>query len=214
MKIIIVGCGRMGKSLIHTLSQEANQIVAIDSNPKVFETMPIYRNVTYKVGIGFDREVLESADINHADAVVSCTDSDETNALVARIARNLFSVPKVIARLYNNKNASIYTMLGIQTISTTEWGTRRVVKLLNASDLDSLVSIGNSDVEIIKIHIPPLLIGKNIQTLNSMGVRVISIMRDNHAFIPAQGTLIQRNDVVYVAVEHNDLHAFKNALGL
>ena len=98
MKIIIVGCGRMGTELIHTLSQDNNDIIAIDTDASVLKRLPEYDNVTYMVGVGFDKEVLENADINHADAVVSCTDSDETNALIGRIARNLYAVPKVIAR--------------------------------------------------------------------------------------------------------------------
>lgn len=214
MRIIIVGCGRMGKELIETLSQADNHIVAIDYDAKVFTSMPVYRNVTYKVGTGFDKDVLESADIKHCDAVISCTESDETNALIARIARNIFLVPKVIARLYNSKNATIYSMLGVQTISTTEWGTKRIVKLLNKMDLDSIATIGDSDVEVIKISVPPLLVGKNIKTINSIGCQVVSVLRNNNAFIPELGTIVDKGDELFIAIEYNDLFEFKKVIGI
>ncbi|QIK86591.1 TrkA family potassium uptake protein [Erysipelothrix sp. HDW6B] len=214
MKIIIIGCGRMGTELIHTLSQDNNDIVAIDTNTDVLNRLPKYNNVTYMSGVGFDKEVLENADISHADAVVSCTDSDETNALIGRIARNLYSVPKVIARQYNTKNAAIYAMLGVQTISTTEWGTRRVVKLLTKTDMDSIATIGNSDVEIIKLAVTPLLVGKNIETVNNLGVQVVSVLRNNNAFIPERGAVLEANDELYIAVQNNDLDTLKSVLGL
>lgn len=214
MKVIVVGCGRMGLELVSSLSKKNYSVVAIDTNPDVFVGLPLYHNVTYKVGVGFDKEVLESAGIAEAASIVACTNSDEVNAVVARVAKEFYRVPQVIARLYSSKKARIYDLLGIQTISTTEWGTRKALKMIEFVDLDAIATIGSSDVEIVKVVAPMLLDQKEVSAIENMGIKVISILRNNKAKIPSAQSLIHKGDLLYIVVDGDNMIHLNQILGL
>ena len=95
MKVIIIGCGRVGSSLAQTLSQRGDTVVVIDSDPTAFERLgPTFKGRTIS-GVGFDRDVLLQAGIEHADALAAVTVSDEANVTAARLARQVFKVPRV-----------------------------------------------------------------------------------------------------------------------
>jgi trk system potassium uptake protein TrkA len=129
MKVIIVGLGRMGTGLSLSLAKKGHQVTVIDNNPESFDALGKDFTGTKIVGFGFDRDVLIEAKIDKVDAVVSCTESDEINAVIARIAKNAYRVPRVIARLYDSRKAEIYRRLGIQTLSTTSWGIERASEI-------------------------------------------------------------------------------------
>jgi len=201
MKVIIVGCGRMGTGLSINLVKKGHQVTVIDSNLEAFETLGNDFTGLKVVGIGFDRDILVKARIEQVDAVVSCTASDEANAVIARIARNVYRVPRVVARLYDPIKADIYHRLGIQTISTTTWGIERATEMLTYSRLDSVYEMGNGNVNLVRIEVPPLLVGHTVYELIVIGeIHVVSISRNNKTFIPTTGTIIEAEDVLYITV--------------
>ena len=201
MKVIIVGCGRMGSGLSLNLVKKGHHVTVIDSNPEAFETLGNDFTGLKVVGIGFDRDILVKARIEQVDAVVSCTASDEANAVIARIARNVYRVPRVVARLYDPIKADIYHRLGIQTISTTTWGIERATEMLTYSRLDSVYEMGNGNVNLVRIEVPPLLVGHTVYELIVIGeIHVVSISRNNKTFIPTTGTIIEAEDVLYITV--------------
>jgi trk system potassium uptake protein TrkA len=106
------------------------------------------------VGIGFDREVLLKAGIERADGVAAVTSSDEANVVTSRIARDIFHVPKVVARLYDVRQAEIYKRLGIQTIAPIGWGINRIADLLLYSPLENVFSLGSGEVELVVAEVP------------------------------------------------------------
>ena len=215
MKIIVVGCGRMGSGLAKKLVKDGHQVSVIDNKEEVLEKLVQKVDILPVFGEGFDKEVLEAANILNADALVSCTSCDETNALVARIAKNIYKVPRVVARLFNPEKAKIYSTLGIETISTTDWGINHASEYINYSELDAIVSLGSSDVELVKIEIPALLTGKIVDQINVVGViRVVSIYRDNKAFIPAGGTVLESRDILYIAVLSTGIKNLKKIFGM
>lgn len=211
MKIIVVGCGRMGTELILTLSKRGHEVVAVDTNPDAFTGIS---HIPHQIGVGFDRVVLENSGIASCDAVVACTNSDEVNAVVARVAKEFYQVPQVIARLYSSRKATIYDVLGIHTISTTTWGTQKALKMLEFKEMESIATVGNSEVEIIKVKAPSLLEGKALHTLETHGVRVVSIVRNNRAFIPHQNTEIHQEDLLFVAVDREHMNYLNDVMGL
>lgn len=215
MKVIIVGCGKLGSGLAQNFVRKGHRVTVIDSNPEAFELLGKDFNGETIVGIGFDRDVLEKAQIHLADAVVACSKSDEANALIGRIARNIYKVPRVISRLYDPRKAEIYRTLGIQTISTTTWGVERVTEMLSYNQLDSVLTIGDSDVEIVRIETPAPLIGKTVHELTAIGeFQVVAISRKNKTFLPTLGTVLQKHDVIYIAVLTASIKRLKSLLGL
>ncbi len=215
MKVIIVGCGRMGTGLSLNLVKKGHQVTVIDSNPDAFETLGKNFTGIKVIGIGFDKEVLAKAKIEQVDAIVSCTASDEANAVIARIAKNVYHVPHVVARLYDPLKADIYHRLGIQTISTTTWGIERATEMLTYNQLDSVYEMGNGNVNLVRIEVPSLLIGHTLNEVNVLGeINVVSISRNNKTFIPTVGTIIEAEDILYISVIISAIGKLKSMLDI
>jgi trk system potassium uptake protein TrkA len=215
MKVIIVGLGRMGTGLSLNLMKKGHQVTVIDTDAEAFERLGKDFQGARIQGFGFDREVLNKAKIDKVDAVVACTESDEINAVVARVAKNIYRVPRVVARLYDARKAEIYRRLGIQTISTTSWGIERATEILTYNQLDSVYEMGNGKVNIVRIEIPALLVGRKVQELTIIGeINVISVSRANKTFIPTLGTILEAEDILYLTVNYTATDKLKSMLGL
>jgi trk system potassium uptake protein TrkA len=215
MKVIIVGLGRMGTGLSLSLAKKGHQVTVIDTNPEAFETLGDNFQGTKIIGFGFDRDILNKARIDQVDALVACTESDEINAVIARVARNVYRVPRVIARLYDSRKAEIYRRLGIQTLSTTTWGIERATEILTYSSLDSVYEMGNGNVNLVRIEVPSLLVGHSINEITAIGeINVVSISRNNKTFIPTLGTILEAEDTLYISVISSATNKLKSMLDL
>ncbi|OGD34233.1 potassium transporter TrkA, partial [Candidatus Atribacteria bacterium RBG_16_35_8] len=117
--IIIIGCGRLGSHLANLLSASKKSIVIIDKNEESFKRLnPNFSGFTIEAD-AIEEEVLEEAKIDQADVVVSVTNDDNTNIMIAQIAKKIYNIPKVIARLVEPNKQKIYDKLGIVTICPT-----------------------------------------------------------------------------------------------
>lgn len=215
MKVIIVGLGRMGTGLSLNLSKKGHQVTVIDNDPEAFDALGKDFKGTTVLGYGFDRDVLSKAKVDKVDAVVACTESDEINAVVARVAKNIYRVPRVIARLYDSRKAEIYRRLGIQTISTTTWGIERASEILTYNQLDSVYEMSNGKVNLVRIEVPSLLVGHTVNEITVVSeISVVSISRSNKAFIPTLGTILEVEDILYLAVNYTATDKLKSMFDL
>ncbi len=207
MKIIIVGCGRVGSALTLDLSLRGHQVTVIDNDPLAFESLgPAFKGEKV-VGVGFDREILIKAGIQKADALAAVTVSDEANVVAARIAKQVFRVPRVAARVYDPRKAEIYRRLGISTISPVAVGSARLAELLSYTNLDTKLSLGSGEVEIVEVEVPNSLAGRLVSDVDVPAeVRVISLTRSGKTIIPNVKTSFQPGDLLYLAVmeDHRD----------
>jgi trk system potassium uptake protein TrkA len=132
--IIIVGCGRLGANLADTLSDGGKSIVIIDSRKEAFKKLsPAYGGIAL-TGDATDVEVLNEADIKHAAAVVAVTNYDNTNIMVAQIAKEIFQIDEVVARLYDPDRGCVYQEFGIGTICPAVLSVKEIDKLLDVWD--------------------------------------------------------------------------------
>jgi trk system potassium uptake protein TrkA len=215
MKTIIVGCGRMGSGLARKLESQGVDVTIIDTNPDAFEALGSDFKGKRIVGIGFDQDILTEAKIKMVDSVVACTNNDETNALIARIAQNIYRVPKVVARLYDAHKAEIYHSLGVQTISTTSWGIARAFEILNYCELDTLLLIGDGQVEIVRLEASSLLHGRTVNDVSILGeVRIVAIKRGTETMIPSINTNLVTGDILYVSVLATSKNHLQSLFGL
>jgi trk system potassium uptake protein TrkA len=198
--MIIIGCGRMGAGLAQALAQRGHTVTVVDNDPTAFEVLGPAFNGKTVAGVGFDRDVLLQAGIERADGLAAVTASDEANVVAARLARLVFRVPRVVARLYDPRKAEIYRRLGILTISTTTWGIQRIAQLLCYSDLDVVMSL-SSAVDLVQVNVPPLLVGRSTQALTVPGeVHLVAIDRAGKTLLPTPETAFQEGDLLYMAV--------------
>jgi trk system potassium uptake protein TrkA len=214
MKIIIIGCGRVGSGLARMLSNRDHQVTMIDSDPLSFERLgKNYKGKTV-VGIGFDRQTLLDAGIEKADAFAAVTASDEANAVAARIAKNVFRVPRVAARIYDPRKADIYRRLGMQTISPVALGIVRMAELLSFSNLAVVDSLGSGEVKIVDIEVPPMLAGRRIEEVIIPGeVHISAISRNGKTFLPLSGTTFVEGDIVHLSVLATAQDRLKDLVG-
>ena len=215
MRIIVIGCGRMGAGLAQTLAQRSHAVTVVDNDPTTFERLgPTFTGRTV-VGIGFDRDVLLQAGIERADGLAAVTASDEVNVVAARIARQVFHVPRVVARLYDPRKAEIYRRLGVQTISTTTWGIQRIAELLCYSQLDVLLSLGSGEVDLVEVAVPQLLVGRTTHDVTIPGeVQVVAISREGTTLLATPGMTFQAGDLIYLVILTASADRLKRLLAL
>jgi trk system potassium uptake protein TrkA len=213
MKIIVAGCGRVGRDLSLTLVQEGHTVTVIDPDPELFRSLgPRFPGNTI-AGIVFDRDVLTKAGIERADALAAVTTSDNANVVTARIAKLIYHVPQVVTRLYEPSRANIYRKLGLQTISSTTWGVGRIIQLLTHSRLDSVYELGSGEVSLLEFEVGPSLDGRTVQQIDvTTEIKVVSITRSGRAFIPSAPTPFITGDLVHVAVARSAQARFEALL--
>jgi trk system potassium uptake protein TrkA len=121
MKVIIVGCGRVGSRIATQLSGEGHEVSVVDRNPLAFDKLNGSFNGKIVVGTGIDEDVLENAGVTEADALISVTKGDNTNIMVGQIAKFLFKVPEVVLRIVDPKVKKFYEeAVGLSCYCPTE----------------------------------------------------------------------------------------------
>jgi trk system potassium uptake protein TrkA len=191
----------MGLGLAHLLSLRGHALTVVDKEEGAFAALgPAFKGRTL-VGVGFDRAVLLAAGVERADGVAAVTNSDEVNIVAARIARTMFRVPSVVARVVDPQKAEIYQRLGVQTISTTVWGINRIANLLSNNELDVICDLSSS-AQMVQMALPAQLAGRTVQNLTIPGeVHVVAIKRSGQTFLPTGSASLQAGDLLYLAVQ-------------
>jgi trk system potassium uptake protein TrkA len=215
MKVIIMGCGRVGEQTARMLVQDGHQVTVIDPDATALARLgPQFKGRTVQ-GVGFDRNVLIEAGIEHADAFAATSSMDNINIVAARIAHNIFRVPRVVARLFEPRRAEIYRRLGLITISSTTWGAERIRELLTHADLDTVMTFGRGEVVLITIDIPSHLAGRMVKHITMPGeTNVVAITRQGQAIMPTLGTEFRAGDVIHIAVHVSAMDRVEALLGL
>jgi trk system potassium uptake protein len=199
MRVIIMGCGRVGSDLAVQLGEGGHDVVIIDKRESAFDRLPPGFNARTLVGLGFDRDVLEEAGVKEADAFVAVSSGDNSNIVSARVALEHYHVPKVIARIYDPRRADIYERLNISTVATTKWGVKQIQLMLFHDRTEVRESLGGGDLIRARVPIPLHLVGKPAVSLNIDGkILVAGISRGGGGFIPTADSLLRAGD--YVAV--------------
>ena len=214
MKIVIAGCGRMGAELAVRFSEE-HDVTVIDHDARAFLRLgPWFRGRTLE-GVGFDRDVLLRAGVESSDALAALTSGDNANSVIARVARTVFRVPTVVARVYDPRRAKIYRRLGLQTVSTTAWGVARVTQLIAHRELNVIRTLGEGELDLVEQEVPAHWVGRPVgQVSVPAEISVTAILRRGTARLPAPGTTFERGDRVVIAVVAAARARLEDLLGL
>ena len=215
MKVVIMGCGRVGSQLGRQLVEEGHDVAVIDPDSINLDRLgPDFKGKKIK-GVGFDRDVLVQAGIEQADAFAATSPSDNANIIAARIARNIFHVPRVVVRQYDPRRAEIYRRLGLLTVSSSIWGAERIRELLTFVELEPLFTFGHGEVFLTAMEVPPQLVGRQVRDLTVSGeIMVTTIVRQGKAFLPISGTEFQAEDMLHLAILDSALNRLKTMLGM
>jgi trk system potassium uptake protein TrkA len=198
--VVIAGCGRVGSELATNLDRLGHSVVVIDKKQTSFERLKqdIGRRI---VGFAFDREVLEEAGIREAEAFAAVTSGDNSNILSARVAKEHFKVPHVVARIYDPRRAQIYQRLGIQTVATVRWTTDQILRSLLPDEVPVEYTVDNGEVVVTAVPTPSEVIGKNTSAIDLEGQRrVVAVSRFGVPRVPDKDLTLQDGDILHVAV--------------
>jgi trk system potassium uptake protein TrkA len=207
MHVIILGCGRVGSSLAARLDSEGHSVAVIDRKPRVkLRYLSDAFKGTVLQGNGFNRNVLKQAGVERADAFIAVTSGDNTNIVGARVARDVYRVPKVVARIYDPRRAEIYRDLGIPTVATVRWTSNEIHQLLFHRDLDATAHFGNGESLLVRSTVPAYLEGRRLREFDVEGeIGVVEVTRAGRSIIPGPGSTIEAGDLVTFVVASSSL---------
>jgi trk system potassium uptake protein len=201
MHVIIVGCGRVGSELGVRLSDEGHTVAVIDKNRRAFRRLPEDWPGRTVVGFGFDRDHLLQAGVAEAGAVAAVTSGDNSNILAARIARETFGIPNVVARIYDPRRALIYQRLGIPTVATVTWTTEQVVRRLFPERSAIEYSDSTGEVSFVERALPDSWVGRHLAGLvDGDRFRPVIVRRAGHARLATPDLVGQEGDICLMAV--------------
>lgn len=135
MRVVIMGCGRVGARVSVLLDHAGHEVSVIDTDPRAFRRLPPDFKGTTVVGTGIDEDVLRAAGIESADAFVALTNGDNRNIMASQVARHVFEVPEVVCRIYDPVREDAYRRLGLTTVCPTTTMAAQVLEyVLSAAD--------------------------------------------------------------------------------
>lgn len=129
-QIVIVGCGRLGGTLANRLSSQGHRLIVIDRKESAFDKLSYDFSGFKIIGDAVELHVLEQAQIKSADCLFATTTQDNANLMIAQVAKTIFNVPRVVARVFDPMRESIYREFGIETISPTKLSAEAFLKVL------------------------------------------------------------------------------------
>jgi trk system potassium uptake protein TrkA len=208
--VIVVGCGRVGSGLAIGLLEEGHSVSVIDRNAKAFRRLPPDWPGTLLVGSGFDRDTLDKAGAPKADSLAAVTSGDNSNILTARIARETYEIPNVVARIYDPRRAQIYLRLGIPTVATVSWTIDQVHRRLVPGEGEVEWTDPTGTLTLVERELHEKFAGKRLADLNVPGqVVLVSVTRAGVARLDIDDLVGQDGDVLHFVVADSGKTAFE-----
>ncbi len=204
MHVVIMGCGRVGSTLAHSLEALGHSVAVIDRDGEAFRRLGADFRGLAVTGVGFDRDVLVAAGVERAAAFAAVSSGDNSNIISARLARETFGVRKVVARIYDPKRAEVYERLGIPTVATVRWTADRMLRSLVPVGSEGIIELfrdPTSAVSIIEVPVHPDWVGQPLRTLEeATGARVAYLTRFGRGTLPTASTAVQDGDQLFMLV--------------
>ncbi|GAA1339542.1 potassium channel family protein [Arthrobacter roseus] len=196
---VIMGCGRVGATLAHTLEDSGHSVAIIDQNERAFNRLRASFCGQTVTGVGFDRDTLREADIVNAYAFAAVSSGDNSNILATRVARETFHVPHVVARIYDPGRAEIYQRLGIPTVAAVRWSADQVLRrILPEQSINGDFRESSGRLILGELSLHEGWVGSTLSDIEtSAGVRVAYLTRFGEGVLPGHGTSYQQGDVVH-----------------
>ncbi|MCL4422424.1 MAG: TrkA family potassium uptake protein [Actinobacteria bacterium] len=215
MHVVVVGCGRVGAELGVALEMNGHTVAILDRSERAFRRLPENWAGTAIVGSGFDRDDLTRAGATRAGALAAVTSGDNSNILTARIARENFHIPHVVARIYDPRRAQIYQRLGIPTVATVTWTTDQVMRRLFPELTVEEWHDQTGQIVLVERMLPESWGGRRLAELETTGrFLVVSVTRAGVPRLGGSALVCQEGDVLHLALAKEDLGELDRVLDL
>jgi trk system potassium uptake protein TrkA len=203
---VIMGCGRVGASLARAIERAGHEVAVIDQDESAFRRLGTTFEGRTITGVGFDRNTLRAAGIDHAYAFAAVSSGDNSNILAARVAREKYGVEHVVARIYDPGRAEIYQRLGIPTVATVKWTSDQMLRRLLPQGHVPEFTDPSGKVVIAEMPVSPAWIGRRITDIEAAtNGRLAYLTRLGDGMIPGPETVYQEGDLLHIALQREDL---------
>lgn len=212
MKVVVVGCGRLGAELANRLYQRHHEVTVVDKMGASFENLPSGFEGRMVEGDALNEDVLYRAGLEKASAVALVTNCDALNLVVGHTAREIYHIQTVVARNYDPDLRGLFEDFGIQVISSTSWGAQRVEEMLYHSEIRTVFSAGNGEIEVYEFAVPREIDGRCLSELmqDIEGAMIVSVTRAGKASHPEQDFRLESGDVLLLSASFDGISAFRN----
>lgn len=208
---VIMGCGRVGSTLAHSLVERGHTVAVIDQDARSFRRLGEDFAGLRVTGVGFDRDTLSMARIEEAGAFAAVSSGDNSNIIAARVARETFGIDNVVARIYDPRRALVYERLGIPTVATVRWTADRMLHHIEP-DLTRQWADESGRVTLAEVPFDHRWIGRRLRALEeATGTRVAYLTRFGDGQVPDERTVLQEGDTVHVLAETEALARLREA---
>lgn len=210
---VIMGCGRVGASLARAIERAGHEVAVIDQDESAFRRLGTSFEGRTITGVGFDRDTMRAAGIDHAYAFAAVSSGDNSNILAARVAREKYGVEHVVARIYDPGRAEIYQRLGIPTVATVKWTSDQMLRRLLPQGHVPEFTDPSGKVVIAEMPVAPGWIGRRMGDIEAAtGGRLAYLTRLGDGMIPGPETVYQEGDLIHIALRREDLAAAERVL--
>lgn len=214
MHIVIMGCGRVGSKLGHSLESAQHSVAIIDHKPEAFRRLGSHFNGRRITGTGYDRDTLIEAGIEHAQAFAAVSNGDNSNILAARVARETFGIDNVVARIYDPQRAEVYTRLGIPTVATARWTADQMLRRLLPEGATADWSDASGAIVLAEVPYHVGWVGTRLSDLEQRsGTRVGLVTRFGEAMLPQRQTILQDGDILHLMIQRLEVPQVQHLLG-
>ncbi len=215
MYIVIIGCGRVGAELARLLSSEEHNVVVIDKKEEAFSRLgDSFNGITMK-GSGVATKTLQDAGIEKTDVFCALTNSDNINIMASQVAKGIFKVPRVIARIYDPRRATIYKTLGLDILSETVL----FASMIRDKIVDPMLSgylIETEELGVLEFPAAERSLGKTVEETNIPNEFIITAIRRGRrpVIIPELKTVLAKGDIVIAVVRMESVPKIKKMFSL
>lgn len=216
MKVIIIGCGRLGSELAYLLYKHGNEVVIVDKDNGKFENLkPDFKGILIE-GDALNQEILKRGGIESANAVAVVTSSDAINLVVGRVASQYYHVQNVVARNFEPNLSELFEVFGLEVISGTSWAASRLEEMILNEEFKLMFSFGSGEVDYYQLIVPADFTGNTVADLQIMPgmLSIASITRLGKSFIPIPQDALEAGDHLHVSATHEGIEALRKRFGL
>ena len=207
-----MGCGRVGSTLALYLEDRSHTVSIIDANPEAFRRLGSKFSGDKVTGFGFDREVLRNAGIEEAGAFAAVSSGDNSNIIAARVAREMFGVDNVVARIYDPRRAAVYQRLGIPTVATVRWTADQILRRMLPEGSEPEWRDASGLIRIEALEAPEAWIGTKVRSLEEVGTKVAFLTRLGEAMMAWPNLVLQDGDLLHLVMTEKHAEAVKAAV--
>ena len=216
MKVLIVGCGRLGSELAELLFHHGNEVSIIDLEELAFDKLkPSFRG-RFVEGDALSQDVLKRAGIETTDAVAAVTSDDATNLVIGRAAKEIFKIRNVVARNFEPSVSKVFELFKLEMISGTSWGASRLEEMILNEQFKVICSYGDGAVDYYQVIVPEHWIGKKVSDLKQIPGQslLISITRFGKSFIPQMDDVLEADDHLHFSATHSGIAALRQQFSI